>query len=98
MPLAWWRVEALESANDLAVGGDGRVYVVSSKTATIARLPERLVPGEPAALDGEWTLSGELPPGDERPQPEGLVLVGQVPLVGFDSKVAGDNLLLFGAI
>ncbi len=98
VPLAWWPIEALKSANDLALGGDGRVYVISSKTSTIARLLERLEPGGDATPDQLWTLAGTLPPGDPDPQPEGLVLVGECPLVAFDTKFAGDNLLRFAAI
>ena len=98
VPLAWWPIDALKSANDLALGGDGRVYVISSKTSTIARLPARLEPGGDATPDQLWTLAGTLPPGDPEPQPEGLVLVGECPLVAFDTKFAGDNLLRFDAI
>jgi len=61
-------------------------------------LPARLEPGGDATPDQLWTLAGTLPPGDPEPQPEGLVLVGACPLVAFDTKFAGDNLLRFDAI
>jgi hypothetical protein len=99
VPLAWWRIEALASVNDLAFA-DGRLYAVSSKDRTVARLPKRLVPGSEVEPDRVRKLGGALPPGepdDLDPKPEGLVLVGGQPLVAFDTKFAGDNLLRFDA-
>jgi len=99
VPLADWPLgestgEALPSINDVAVGDDRRVYLLSSKGQTIARLEPRLDPGERASADGEWKIDGELPGGEDA-HPEGLALLGgSHATVAVDSKVAGDNVVV----
>jgi hypothetical protein len=95
VPLAAWKLD-LESANDLAVGDDGHAYVISSEAQTIVRLEKRLEPGEQARVDDSWTIDDV--PGGKDARPEGLVLLaGGVPLIGVDSKVAGDNLAVLSS-
>ena len=93
--LASWPVRSDDGAafptlNDLAIGDDGRVYVISSHGQTIGRLEKRLRPDEQLSFNDFWRIKG-LPGGDEA-RPEGLVMVGDAtPVVGIDSKTAADN-------
>ena len=80
--------------NDIAFGDDERVYLLSSKARLIARLEKRLKPGEDASAAELWEIDTALP-GDEGARPEGLAFVaGGTPIVGFDSKMAGDNVMV----
>jgi hypothetical protein len=87
----------LPTLNDMALGADGRVYVISAKAQTIARLEKRLRPGERATFRHSWKIAGELPEGDEA-RPEGLVMIGgSTPVIGIDCKLAGNNLFVLGS-
>ena len=98
-PLAGWSLageaaEKLTSVNDLAFGGDEHVYLLSAKARLIARLETRLKPGEEADTAELWEIDERLA-GDDDARPEGLALVGSTtPIVGFDTKVAGDNVMV----
>jgi hypothetical protein len=99
VPLADWALseetsKILPSVNDIAFGEDGCVYVLSAEARVISRLEKRLEPGERARATESWTIDSEIL-GREEVRPEGLALVhGSTPVVGVDSKVAGDNLLV----
>ena len=103
VPLAGWPLDAetaekLESLNDIAFGDDGCVYLLSAKSRVIARLEKRLEPGEDADAAELWEIDAALP-GDEQARPEGLALVGgSTPIVGFDSKAAGDNVMVLSRL
>jgi uncharacterized protein YjiK len=100
--LAWWPVDAkaekrLPTLNDIALGTDGRVYVISAKGQVIARLDERLRPAAELKLDKSWKIDGKLPDGKEA-RPEGLAFtVETTPVIGVDSKVAGSNVFLLSS-
>lgn len=85
--------ELLESVNDLSLGPDGRLYLLSSKSERLGRL-ERPSPGaDRARIDADWALPKRLPGGDEA-HAEGLALLpGGELVVAVDTKLAGDNLL-----
>jgi len=99
VPLAAWKLgdiaaQALTPLNDMAFGEDERVYVISSDARAIARLEKGLEPGEKAGAKAFWTLDDQIPGGDKA-KPEGLgLLPGMTPVVGFDSKRAGNNLVI----
>jgi hypothetical protein len=89
--------EILPTLNDIALGADARVYVISAKAHVIARLEEHLRPGERAKFKSSWTIADDLPGRDEA-RPEGLAMVGtSTPVVGIDSKLAGNNLFVLSA-
>jgi len=98
-PLAVWPLaedtrNALPTINDLALGPDGRIYALSGHAQMIARFEPRLQPGERARATDSWRI-GDGMPGGEDARPEGLVILPSGrPLVGIDSKRAGDNLVM----
>lgn len=98
-PLAVWRLAAdtrreLPTINDLALGHDGGVYVLSARTHTIARLEPRLQPGERARATDVWRIDDKIP-GGRSARPEGLVIAPSGrPLVGIDTHDAGDNVVV----
>jgi hypothetical protein len=95
--LGWWvlsgrRAGRVESANDLAVDGEGRVLLVSSRSRRIARIAGPLGPGaHEAGIDDDWRLPDL--PGRGRPRPEALCILPEAVLVGLDSRDEDDNLV-----
>ena len=102
MALAAWPLDGdaedlLPTLNDIALGADARVYVISAKAQVIARLEEHLRPGERAKFKNTWTIDDDLP-GQDEARPEGLAMVGgSTPVVGIDSKLAGHNLFVLSS-
>jgi uncharacterized protein YjiK len=93
--LAAWDLggEALERIGDLsdvAIGPDGRVYILSDQSRCIARLQETVPPeGGTVEVDRIWGLPERLH------QPEGLVITADWDvLVATDHKEMRDNLFL----
>jgi uncharacterized protein YjiK len=93
--LAAWDLggEALERIGDLsdvAIGPDGRVYILSDESRCIARLQETVPPeGGTVEVDRIWGLPERLH------QPEGLVITADWDvLVATDHKEMRDNLFL----
>jgi hypothetical protein len=82
-----------KSLNDVAVGDDGRLYVISSGSRRIGRVEAQVEAGEDSVrISEEWDLPEDLPGGEDG-KPEGLALLdGLRPLVSVDTKVCGDNL------
>jgi hypothetical protein len=100
VPVASWPLcdetsARLPTVNDIAF--DGRLYLVSSETGDIVALETPLDPGVQARADSDWEIADPLPGGPD-PRPEGLTLVGGEALVGIDTKVAGDNLIVLEAL
>jgi hypothetical protein len=79
----------LTPVGDLAVGPDGRLYLLSDKSSTIARLDDLPAGGGAAALLDAWLL-GEL---DGKPEGLGFTPQGQA-IVGLDTRKARRNLVL----
>jgi hypothetical protein len=96
--LASWALdkECLPTINDIALGADGRVYVISAKAQLIARLPKRLQPAEYVRLRKAWKIEGKLPEGDDA-RPEGLAFVTRATVIGIDCKLAGNNLFVLSS-
>ena len=86
--------DGFEGVNDMAVGDDERLYILSSRSRRIGRLERQVHPGERSVrVSDEWKLPEGLPGGEDG-RPEGLALLpGLVPLVSIDTKVHGDNLV-----
>jgi hypothetical protein len=81
----------LESVNDLAVDGGGRLHAISSKSRRIHRLDVR--EGE-VRIEKSWKLAEEIGVSKHR-RPEGLAFdPDDRPLVALDTKERGDNLFL----
>jgi len=103
VPLAVWSLSAatartLPTINDLALGPDGRVYALSARAQVIARLEERLTPGERAGATAVWQI-GEVIPGGRAARPEGLsFLPSGRPVVGIDTRQPQDNLVVLRAL
>jgi hypothetical protein len=75
--------------SDLAIGPDGRLYLLSDKSFTIARLDDLLPGGGVAMLLDAWRL------GDLDGKPEGLAFTPQGhAIVGLDTRKARRNLVL----
>lgn len=93
-PLAGAAATRLPTLNDLALGPDGRVYALSSESKVIARLEERLVPGERACATDTWWI-GDGIPGGRSARPEGLTfLPSGRPAVGIDTRHPEDNFVV----
>jgi uncharacterized protein YjiK len=97
--LASWDLggEALERIGDLsdvAIGPDGRVYLLSDESRCIARLQATVPPaGGTVEVDRIWGLPERLV------QPEGLIITGDWDvLVATDHKERRDNLFLLGGL
>jgi hypothetical protein len=97
--LAAWDLggEALERVGDLsdvAIGPDGRVYLLSDESRCIARLQETVPPeGGTVEVDRIWGLPERLH------QPEGLVITaGWDVLVATDHDEMRDNLFLLSGL
>ncbi|MGY1684973.1 hypothetical protein ACI8AK_05220 [Geodermatophilus sp. SYSU D00867] len=99
IPLAAWPLgkdteHALPTINDLALGPDGCMYALSSHAHMLTRFERRLKRGERARAVDMWSIGNGIP-GGEKARPEGLtILPDGRPLVGIDSKRAGNNLLV----
>ncbi|HEY5881908.1 MAG TPA: hypothetical protein VIU11_23575 [Nakamurella sp.] len=96
--LAKWLVTdpRITSLNDLALSESGHLCVTSSASGCLARLPDDLVPGQPAGPFDVWELPGTVTRG----KAEGLVRwPGHGWLVAVDFDEQGDdlpNLFLLG--
>jgi hypothetical protein len=101
VPLAVWQLSgatALPTINDLARGPDGRVYALSAHTQVIARMEQRLVPGERARATAAWQISDRLPGGRDA-RPEGLTfLPSGRPVVVIDTGQPRDDLVVLQAL
>jgi hypothetical protein len=93
-PLAVWRASELlgdvcEDFSDLEVGPDGRLYLLSDQSATVARLDELPPGGGAASLTAWWKLD------DLDAKPEGLAFTASgCALVALDKRKARQNLVL----
>src|SRR5215471_5095675 len=92
--LAMWHPDKILSKacadfSDLEIGPDGRLYLLSDKSSTIARLDELPAGGGTAALLEAWRLD------DLDGKPEGLAFSarGRV-IIGLDTRKARRNLVL----
>src|SRR6516162_9099817 len=75
--------------SDLEIGPDGYLYLLSDKSATIARLDDLPADGGTAALLDAWRL------GDLDGKPEGLAFTAQGrAIVGLDTRKPRRNLVL----
>jgi hypothetical protein len=103
VPLAVWQLSkatatTLPTINDLALGPDRRVYALSSHTQVIARLQQRLTPGERASATAAWQITDEIP-GGRNARPEGLTfLPSGRPVIGIDTKQPDNNLVVLQAL
>jgi hypothetical protein len=89
----WWPDKALNKAcddfSDLEIGPEGRLYLLSDKSASIARLDDLPPGGGAAALTASWRLD------DLDAKPEGLAFAatGRA-IVALDKRKAHNNLVL----
>ncbi|MGB8550069.1 MAG: hypothetical protein WCD82_17985, partial [Xanthobacteraceae bacterium] len=75
--------------SDLEIGPDGCLYLLSDKSATIARLDDLPAGGGTAALIDAWRL------GDLDGKPEGLAFTAHGrAIVGLDTRKPRRNLVL----
>jgi hypothetical protein len=75
--------------SDLEIGPDGRLYLLSDQSCTIARLDDLPAGGGTAALLDAWRL------GDMDGKPEGLAFTSQGrAIVGLDTRKPRRNLVL----
>jgi hypothetical protein len=92
--LAIWRPDktlarTCADFSDLEIGPDDRLYLLSDKSSTIARLDDLRAGGGTAALIDAWHL------GDLGGKPEGLAFTPQGrAIVGLDRRKARRNLVL----
>jgi hypothetical protein len=94
VPLAVWMPSVKLAANcedfsDLEVGPDRRLYLLSDKSQTIARVGELVVGDETARADEVW----KLPLLDGKPEGLALTRTGRA-IVALDTKEATENLVL----
>ncbi len=94
VPLAVWMPSAKLQANcedfsDLEVGPDRRLYLLSDKSQSIARVAELVVGDEVARADEVWML----PTLDGKPEGLALTRNGRA-IVALDTKQAKENLVL----
>jgi hypothetical protein len=103
VPLAVWQLSeatatTLPTINDLALGPDGRIYALSSHTQVIARMEQRLTPGERASATAAWQITDEIP-GGRNARPEGLTfLPSGRPVIGIDTQQPDNNLVVLQAL
>jgi hypothetical protein len=103
VPLAVWQLSkatatTLPTINDLALGPDRRIYALSSHTQVIARIQQRLTPGERASATSAWQITDEIP-GGRNARPEGLTfLPSGRPVIGIDTKQPDNNLVVLQAL
>ena len=90
---AWWPDKALAKAcgdfSDLEVGPDGRLYLLSDQSASIARLERLERGGGTAALAAVWRMKGL----DGKPEGLAFSAAGR-PIVALDTRKARRNLVL----
>ncbi len=102
VPLRSWRLreedeEEVESVNDLAVDGEGRLHAVSSRSRCIYELRPGS-DGDEIRVAQRWHLPDEIEPGKER-RAEGLAFDGRDrPVVAIDSKQPDENTFLLGRL
>jgi len=89
----WYPDKTLAKAcadfSDLAIGPDGRLYLLSDQSASIARLDDLPADGGTAALVAAWHLE------DLGGKPEGLAFTAEGrAIVALDKRKARRNLLL----
>jgi hypothetical protein len=89
----WYPDKALAAAcadfSDLAIGPDGRLYLLSDQSASIARLGDLRAAAGTATLAAAWRL------GDIGGKPEGLAFTAEGrALVALDTRKARRNLLM----
>ena len=78
--LGSWLIDhnaGVKSVNDLAPDADGRLYLVSSKSRSLARLDHALAPEGGSASVTAWPLPSELFETDDD-KAEGLVFVPEL--------------------
>jgi hypothetical protein len=95
VPLAAWRVDQADftSINDLAIDEGGRLWLISSRSRTLARLAHDLDPAGGTARLVAHDLPVEMFVGDHD-RAEGLVHSPQLGwLVGLDLDRAGSNVI-----
>ena len=91
--MASWKVDHddVKSINDLSVGDDGRLHVVSSKSRSLARVEADLEPGGGTARLATYELPDDLFHTDDD-KAEGLVFTPELGwLVGLDLKRSAPN-------
>jgi hypothetical protein len=89
----WFPAESLATAcddfSDLEIGPDGRLYLLSDKSATIARIDDLRPEGGAAACTAAWRLE------DLDGKPEGLAFDAEGrAVVALDKRKARNNLVL----
>jgi hypothetical protein len=89
----WWPDKALTKAcrdfSDLEIGPDGRLYLLSDKSNSIARLENLPSGGGTAVLDRSWRIKGL------DGKPEGLAFTAQGnAIVALDTRKARHNLVV----
>jgi hypothetical protein len=86
--------ERFPGLNEVGLGDDGRLYVISSASRRIGRVERRVSPSEDAVRIGDdWELPDGLPAGEEG-KPEGLTLLPALtPIVSIDTREPGANLV-----
>jgi hypothetical protein len=94
-PLAVWApdkglAKACEDFSDLEVGPDGHLYVLSDKSASIARLADLPSTGGTVSATATWRFD------DQGGKPEGIAFTpnGRA-IIGLDTRKARHNLVLF---
>ena len=94
--LSWWPLESerFPGLNEVGLGDDGRLYVISSAGRRIGRIEKEVRPGEDEVrISDDWELPKGLPGGDEG-KPEGLTLLpGLTPIISIDTGEPGANLV-----
>jgi hypothetical protein len=94
VPLATWfpdkiLAKACDDFSDLEIGPDGRLYLLSDKSATIARIDDLNPVGRSAACTAIWRLE------DLGGKPEGLAFDAEGrAVVALDKRKARNNLVL----
>jgi hypothetical protein len=82
-------MKACTDFSDLAIGPDGRLYVLSDKSETIARIDDLAPGGGIAAMDTAWQLC------DLKGKPEGLAFAGDGrAIVALDKSKLRRNLVV----
>ena len=71
MPLAVWPLDKATAAilptiNDLPLGPDRRVYAFSAHAQVIARIQQRLTPGDQPSTTAAWQITDTTPGGRAR--------------------------------
>jgi hypothetical protein len=89
----WFPDKALDKScadfSDLEIGPDGRLYLLSDKSATIARLDELAPGGGEVTCTALWKLDGL----DAKPEGLAFSATGQ-PIVALDKRKTKNNLVI----